>query len=200
MKIEYSQWFDFAMKFVMKHEGIILNKDDPSRYGISIPVLKMQGDQDNDGWVDGDLNHDYEIDVEDLRIMTPEQSKPFYYKQFWQPYHYDELISGQNIKMPLSIITQVFDFAVNVGTGQAHKNFQKALNVFNAGLKIDGIIGMKTRAAIWSVEHTTTEGILASYKATQAQFYFYLAAKYPEYKKYLKGWLNRTYDWEGLFL
>lgn len=54
--------FDTAIITVLRHEGLFVNDSDDAggatHYGVSLRWLKSIGDLDNDGFVDGDLDHD----------------------------------------------------------------------------------------------------------------------------------------------
>ena len=73
-----------------------------------------------------------------------------------------------------------FDMAYNMGTNRAIKIMQKC-----AGVKADGIIGAITKSKMQDV----TECCLMN---ERNKFYNRLAERNHKYKKFLKGWLNRS--------
>ena len=64
----------------------------------------------------------------------------FFIREYWQKLYLDYIKQ--------SLANQLFDFAVNSGKGRAVKELQAALNSFGEGLKVDGVIGQNTLAAI----------------------------------------------------
>ena len=75
---------------------------------------------------------------ENIKGLSKERAKEIYKKDFWQPLLNDLL--------PMSLLPQLFDCAVNQGPATAKKLLQRAV-----GEKEDGIIGPKTREKIAKV-------------------------------------------------
>ena len=66
--------------------------------------------------------------------------KTFYTREFWDKLH----CSG----LDQALANQLFDYAVNSGKGRAVKTLQAILNQLGESLKVDGVIGAKSLAAI----------------------------------------------------
>src|SRR5690606_40800811 len=73
--------------------------------------------------------------VDDLKKITGTQLQKIYKSGYWDKVRGDELPSGVDYA--------VFDYAVNSGPGQAIKHLQEVV-----GVKVDGIIGPATLAAV----------------------------------------------------
>jgi len=101
----------------------------------------------------------------------------FYKKEFW-----DRIKLGF---MPQSVANQMFDWAVHSGRGTAAKNLQSVLNKLGAKLKIDGIIGNKTLAAI----ETFSDAKIA--EAVLNQRAVYVGIKSKEQPYWANVWQNR---------
>lgn len=180
--------FASALAVVMKHEGGFINDpDDPggaTKFGISLRWLKEVGelDLDGDGLPDGDLDLDGHIDLNDIEGLTHDNAAWFYKAHWWDRHRYGDF--------SLTIATKVFDLAVNMGSGQAHKCVQRASRACGRPLADDGILGPRTRAALADLDPKPLRAALCS---EAAGFYRGLVTARPVSAKYLNGWLNRAY-------
>lgn len=168
--------FELAIPTVLRHEGGLVNDPDDAggatNYGVSLRWLKSKG-------LLGDLDHDGDVDQNDIKIMTREDATAFYHKFWWDAYHYDRFNAQ-------SVATKVFDMSVNLGAPRAHRIVQAAL-----GLAQDGILGSKSYGEANAVPSLT---LLTNLQSRQAAFYRGLVIADPVRQKYLAGWLNRAYD------
>lgn len=174
--------FSNAIPTVLRHEGGFSDdKSDPggaTNYGVSLRWLRTQG-------LLGDLDHDGDVDIEDIRKLTPTTAKDFYLERWWNVYQYYRFDSQR-------IATKVFDTAVNTGAVRAHLLLQAALGKISGfWVKIDGVLGPNTYAKANGAPELELIGNLQD---GQAAFYRSLAASHPERMKFLNGWLNRAYD------
>lgn len=179
--------FAKAIPTIFKHEGRFVNhRADPggvTNYGISLRFLINLGDIDKDSWPDGDINHDGEVNVEDVKLLTQDQASTFYKLHFWDRNNYQKMTSQR-------VATKVFDLAVNMGSLQANKLLQRAINKkFGMHLIADGIIGSKT---IEAVNMCKESAIIDGLKEEARQFYNDLVRKNKELFPFLKGWVNRA--------
>jgi len=101
----------------------------------------------------------------------------FYKKEFWDKIKLNF--------MPQSVANQMFDWAVHSGRGTAARNLQSVLNKLGAKLKIDGIIGNKTLAAI----ETFSDAKIA--EAVLNQRAVYIGIKSKEQPYWANVWQNR---------
>lgn len=174
--------FEAALGIVLEHEGGWVNDpDDPAgatNYGISLRTLRAEGDPAFDMDGDGDL------DADDVARLQPESALHFYHRKFWARYRYGEL-------QDVAVAAKVFDLAVNMGPGAAHRCLQRALRACKLPVKEDGILGPITRKAANDARFL---GLLPALKSEAAGFYRGLVAARPERAKWLAGWLNRAYS------
>lgn len=175
--------FELAIPMVFKHEGGYVNDpNDPggaTNYGISLRYLKTLGDLDNDGFLNGDLDQDGDVDIDDIKKFTPQDALVIYKTQWWDRYNYAQ-INDQ------AIATKIFDLAINMGAGRSHKLAQEALNDLGTKVKVDGILGKISINAINSFQNNTA--LLEQIKRRAARFYYDLNRP-----RFLKGWLRRAY-------
>ena len=117
----------------------------------------------------------------DMQDLTIDFAKNIYLKKYYLGNKLDKLV---NDKVALSIC----DFIVNSGAWGA-KKAQAALNELGFDLKVDGILGAKSLAALNEVDEAK---FLEKYHDLQRRYYRVLAANKPSQKKFLTGWLNRV--------
>lgn len=170
----YSPFFLIAMDRVFLHEGGYV--DDPSdkggatKYGISLRFYKAEIDEN--------------ATKETIKNLKPYEAEEIYYKHFWVRYSYGFL--------PYEIGIKMFDMAVNMGGRRAGKLLQKAVNQLleqSMKVKVDGIVGNKTRSAINCV---LVDQLLECLREEQRKFYKAIVRKDPSQRRFLNGWLKRA--------
>lgn len=120
----------------------------------------------------------------DIPKLSLEEAKNIYYCDYWKPERYCEIAD-------LSITIKLFSSAVNMGPRTAHRLIQQALRAVETRVVEDGWLGSKTINAINIAEPIS---LLSALKSEAAGHYRVLVVRYPEQKKFLKGWLNRAYS------
>lgn len=148
-----------------------------------------RGGKTNMGITAGTLARAYEREIvrhNDIRRLTRADAKTIYKAFYWQPSCADE--------MPWPLCALHFDAAVNHGLGGAGKLLQRALNRFGAGLKIDGVVGQRTMAAL-NNRLKLRKGFLAEicicYLEQRTLLFERIVANNPSQKVFLRGWMNR---------
>lgn len=108
----------------------------------------------------------------DICNLTLEQAKNIYQRDFWYLLNID--------RMPENIRFDLFDLAVNCGKTKAKQILQKALDV-----KVDGIIGPKTLAALEKADPQWLDKRLSAYRL------LYLC-DLKSFKNFGRGWVRRV--------
>ena len=108
--------------------------------------------------------------AEDIQNLTLDRAKFLYKRDYW------DAVDAESIPGAARLI--VFDCSVNCGVTTAKKILQRAV-----GVKDDGIIGAKTRAAI-----STTPDIEQRFAGCWLQYYTDLKG----FDTYGKGWVRRV--------
>lgn len=175
--------FDELFDGVIKHEGYYANvKGD--RGGETYMGVARNLHPDWKGWEIiyahkekvGKIRHNAKIYDKELTQMV----KDFYRHTFYQAYRIERINNG-------SLQEIIFDWCVNSGRWGS-RGVQRTLNqCFNTDLKMDGIIGNKTIAAINKCE---PEILFDAIKAARIKYY-HTIAKRGQNHKFLKGWLKR---------
>jgi lysozyme family protein len=181
--------FDQALAFVLSHEGSSY-VDDPAdpggatKFGISLHELQALGHL---AGLDIDINRDGHVDARDIAALTQDEAALIYREAYWDKWAYGRINDP-------SVAAKVFDLAVNMGPGQAHRMVQRAIRSAWVPTAEDGILGSQTLSAI---NAASPAALYAALKSEAAGFYRWLAATKPALGKFLDGWLNRAYSNPG---
>ena len=156
--------------FILSWEGGFANvpgdRGGATKYGVTISTWKAQGyDKDGDG----------DIDVDDLRLITPADAMEICRKNFWNRWKADR-INDQ------SIANTLVDWVW--GSGKYGITIPQAM----LGVKADGIVGEKTLAALNAQDSKT---FFAKLQKRREQYLRDICVSRPTNSKFLKGWLRR---------
>lgn len=162
------QRFLRAVELILKHEGGYVN--DPADLGGETKFGISKRSYPN----------------VDIKNLSKEQAIEIYHRDWWQRYGYSKITNDL-------LATAVFDFAVNMGAGTAHRLLQQAINFLaDSELTIDGVLGPLTLAACNKFERP--EKLVTVLKFFVARYYHGLVIARPANGKFLLGWLNRAYS------
>lgn len=123
------------------------------------------------------------VNVDNVKDLTKNDALKLY-KAEWDCRGFG-LLDNENI-MKLT-----YDFSVNSGPNTAICCLQKALNKKGHNLKVDGYIGDETNKAVNSVDEKWLKNEIQKSRAKHCDS---IVDKYPEQKRYIKGWFNRIND------
>jgi lysozyme family protein len=110
-----------------------------------------------------------------IRALTKDKAKEIYRTDYWRA------IAGDQLQTRTA--WAVMDSAVNCGTKQAVRWLQRALNVED-----DGRLGPVTLAAAAA----SPDGPVAMSVLRQRGDHYLALGKRPQFRKFLKGWMNRN--------
>lgn len=178
----YSDRFCAAIDRVLAHEGgFVDHPDDPggaTKYGVSLRWLQRADDSFP---VDGDIDDDGDVDVDDIRSLKPKTAAKLYHRQWWKRHGYQQL--------PYPVGEKAFDMAINMGSRQAHTLLQRACGDCGHPTTVDGLMGPNTRSAARQCDPQTLTDALAD---RQLSFYRSLAEQNDRYTSFIDGWTRRA--------
>lgn len=162
-----------AFWYMIPNEGgYVDDRSDPggaTNFGVSLRFMRT-------------IDPSYvKADIENLSI---DDAKEIYQKHFWKSYM--DAIENQDLT------NYLFDMIVNMGEHESVKLLQHAIWAVSDNTKIvldDGILGPNTLK--WA--NTLGDKILPCLRALRAEYYNYLARSNKALRKYLSGWIKRTY-------
>lgn len=190
--------FQAALKHLLRLEGgFVDHKNDKggaTNFGVSLRWLRDEGryDRDKNGWPDGDIDRDGDIDKLDVRGMTREQASRLYFDHWWMRGFGGEGDPGFGA-LPQPVGEKLFDIAINAGRTRAAILLQRGLAT-SQPVAVDGVVGPKTRAAVVAA-CSRTNGALALTRAIAAHqraFYMDIVRRDPTQRVFLNGWMNRA--------
>jgi lysozyme family protein len=157
--------------------------DDPNdaggrtRYGVSLEFLKKLDDTDKDGFVDGDLDRDGDVDEKDIEHLTLDDYFRIMKRYFWDAIPMDRIPD-------IDVKWKLFDLSVHASPLQSIKTFQRAV-----GAEPDGIIGSETLAL---AREFTKDSLLCAFSYNQLRFYNASIIHRPKNYKYMANWTWRA--------
>ena len=157
--------------FILSFEGGFVNdpvdRGGATNKGVTIATWKQQGyDKDGDG----------DIDVDDLKLISDRDAVDVILRpHYWNRWKADQIESQ-------SLANILVDWVWGSGANGI-KIPQRML-----GVKMDGVVGPKTLAALNGTDH---RAFFEEVKAERAKFFERICVVRPTQKKYLKGWLRR---------
>ena len=123
----------------------------------------------------------HEPSVDELKKITLCEWLDVLKTLFWDKMKADNIINQ-------SIANLCVDNVWGTGPGYI-KNIQRTL-----GVTADGIVGNQTLSAINS--HPNQRELFGKLWEKRRLFYLNLTVSNPTYNKYIKGWMNRLYDYK----
>lgn len=173
--------FEEALPYVLEHEGVTYTDDpkDPggaTKFGISLRFVL-------EGSIELDLDHDGDVDKQDIALLDLATASVLYANHFWFP-------GRMGLFRSQVVATKLFDTAVNIGLHRSARLVQHLLvSDFGRPLQVDGIIGGRTVAAVNTVD---PERLVVAISKAQEGYYRGLVEQRPVLSRFLKGWVRRA--------
>ena len=165
MSVIYSEKFEKAVNYVLANEGgYVFDKNDPGGE-TKYGISKNSYPSLN------------------IKALSLDEAKKIYYCDHWLKGKFEQ-IPDENVA------TQVFDLSVNLGIRGTTIVLQRALRAVGIDVAEDGVWGPQTQSGVIFSEPAI---LLAAIKSEAAGYYRTLAVQNPNLKRFLNGWLNRTY-------
>jgi len=178
---------------VLGHEGGYVNHPDDMGLATGAGGISQRAvakiDRDGDGILDYDLDHDGDVDADDMRLFTLAMAIDFYETEYFERY--------KILDLPECIQSPFFDFAVNAGIGNSTRALQRSLTIrgFDAGA-IDGILGSKTiiaaKLAVSKRIRKANSRVVNAFVTHRLEYYLKVVRNKPKQSVFLDGWINRS--------
>jgi hypothetical protein len=127
----------------------------------------------------------------DIKNLTKDIAKEIYFKDFWEPYHYDQ------IKEP-SLAKSIFHNTVNCGPNKSHLLVQRALRACNLLPNLDVLTLQKEIDFIAIINEVIEKDqgypLYLAIKSESASFRRAIPISNPKTEVFIKGWLRRAYE------
>lgn len=173
-----------AEEIVAREGGFVDDPDDPggaTKHGVTIHTMRRLG---------LDLDGDGDVDVGDVRRVTPALARDVFLRHYYD---------GPGIdRLPEPIRASVFDMYVNAGS-HAVRILQRLLNEMGEALSVDGRIGPLTRAAAVRAMAAAPDHLADAYGIARRTYYYDLAQARPPLRKFARrrdggkgGWIVRA--------
>lgn len=157
--------------------GRVTDHAGATNYGVTLRNLIASGD------MDFDLDHDGDLDKQDLWAFSKDDARVYVYRHWWIPLGLERVVSGV-------VASKMLDIIFNCGVPRGVRIVQQACNRFTEGLLVDGKLGPKT---LRSVNRIPPMSLLEELRAGQGEWYGYLIERDPgTYLKYRDGWMARA--------
>lgn len=180
----------FAISRTLPLEGgLVDNPHDPggvTSMGVSLRYALAEAKVHPESARFFDVDHDGFVTHKDIAGLTKDEAAEIYFNCWWALGWYANLT-------PDIVSWKCFDIAVNTGPKRAALILQKALCDAGSPVAVDAVVGPGTIAAV-TRQASIDDGakLLSEIRQEQAAFYRGLAAKEPDLRRFLKGWLNRA--------
>jgi lysozyme family protein len=165
--------FDSAFQYLLQNEGtrFVDNPNDPggaTKFGITLRILERRLDR--------------VIEKSDVENLTEDVASRIYFDDYWLPLGCDKMTSQE-------IATCIFDTAVLYGPVPAAQMAQKTANNYGAQLKIDGVLGPESLAAINMV---SPEDFIVTFCNLVLKRVDAVISAHPNEEVFENGWVNRA--------
>lgn len=173
-----------AEDIVAREGGFVNDPDDPggaTNHGVTLGTLqRLRRDLDGDG----------QIDVDDVRAVTPRIATDIFVQHYFE---------GPQIGLlPEALWPTVFDMYVNAGS-EAVKILQRLLCDMRIPVTVDGVIGPETAGAAAKALDAAPDHLVDAYGIARRNYYYGLADRRPALRKFARrrdggkgGWIARA--------
>lgn len=173
---------EIIREIIRKEGGWVNHKADrggATNYGISLRYAKSRG-------LRFDLDRDGDVDADDIRLVTPATAFDAFMEDFYLAPGFD--------RCPVELQSQLTDYAVNSGPGQAIKSLQTTVNrLGDYALKTDGGLGPKTLSAVrLCCDFHGVRSVNNALVEERLWFFRDLCRRDPSQLVFMDGWRKRA--------
>lgn len=180
----YMDAYEMCLTRTKQLEGGDVNDPDDlggkTRWGLSLRFLQRCVQIEKDGYMEGDLNHDGEINEADIDALTYDVYQTIIKTHFWDVFPMAKIAGRPNLQWKL------FDLGVHSSPLNSIKTLQMAV-----GVTPDGEWGNLTQRAI---DSTPDDTLISKFKYYQLRYYNRAIINRPTNFKYIKNWTARAHQ------
>lgn len=188
--------FETSYMLTNQHEGGYANDPD-DRGGETYRGIARKFHPNWEGWKIIDDAKNITKEKNELNKILDENEalqlliKNFYRQEFWAK------IKGEELQYQ-SLANELYDNAVNMGTGQSIEYLQRTLNILNKNalsyndIDVDRVMGIKTMVSLSAcIKANGIKRVVNVLNGFQVKHYIELMEKNPTQEKYT-GWFDRV--------
>lgn len=120
----------------------------------------------------------------DIGNLTEGEAKVIARRDYW-----NVLKCGYYRSEDLAV--EMFDYGFNAGVRRAALALQRALVLIDYDVKVDGLIGAKTVAAVNDASERYEAALLSGLRGYEFLHYKDIVLRNPSQKRFIRGWLAR---------
>lgn len=169
----WTQAFNSAFQYLLGNEGRAYTNDPHDSGGETKFGVTRKAYQFYTG---------HAVTAAEIENLTEDDAQAFYYSEFWEPLGADFLTS-------VSIATCLFDSAVLYGAVTVIRMAQEILDSPERGLKVDGILGEESIAAL---NNAGAADFINSFHRSIINRIARVVEHDSKNERYARGWTNRA--------
>lgn len=165
-----AQFNQYSGRLINLEKGFVDNPNDSggaTKYGITLATWQEYG---------YDKNGDGKIDVEDLKLITPDDARKIAKNNYWDYFKADDIRNQ-------SVAEFIVDWGYNSGKVSVARRIQRLLK-----LPVDGVFGKDT---LKTINSNNQKNLFEALKDDRKKLIEAIVRAKPSQMEFYNGWMNR---------